>query len=70
MARLGVKIDQPDARVPRPPNWGGYRVWARRVELWVGEQSRLHDRALWTRTLTPSRDGFACGPWTTTRLQP
>src|SRR5207237_4540852 len=40
-------------QVPRPARWGGYRVWAERVELWVGQPARVHDRARWTRSLTP-----------------
>lgn len=51
----------PDAPVPRPPFWGGYRLTADRVELWVGSAGRAHDRALWER----SADG-----WTRGRLQP
>jgi pyridoxamine 5'-phosphate oxidase len=56
--------------IPRPPRWGGYRVWAERVELWVGQPGRAHDRALWARTLVPAADGFTGGRWTATRLQP
>jgi pyridoxamine 5'-phosphate oxidase len=56
--------------IPRPPRWGGYRVWAERVELWVGQPGRAHDRAVWARTLMPAHDGFTAGPWTATRLQP
>jgi pyridoxamine 5'-phosphate oxidase len=56
--------------IPRPPRWGGYRVWAERVELWVGQPARAHDRALWTRTLRPADHGFRGGPWIATRLQP
>jgi pyridoxamine 5'-phosphate oxidase len=58
--------------VPRPSRWGGYCVWAERIELWVGQPARLHDRALWTRSLTPDGDGdgFRSGPWRGTRLQP
>lgn len=56
--------------VARPPRWGGYRVWAERVELWVGQPARVHDRARWTRTLAPSGDGWAGGPWRATRLMP
>jgi pyridoxamine 5'-phosphate oxidase len=58
------------SEIPRPPRWGGYRVWAERVELWVGQPGRAHDRALWTRTLAPADQGFTGGPWTATRLQP
>jgi len=56
--------------VPRPKRWGGYRVWAERVELWVGQPARAHDRALWTRALAPAADGFSGGAWRATRLQP
>jgi pyridoxamine 5'-phosphate oxidase len=59
-----------EAEIPRPPRWGGYRVWAERVELWAGQPARLHDRALWTRSLTREGDRFAAGPWRATRLQP
>ena len=57
--------------VPRPPNWGGFRIWAESVELWVEGEARIHDRARWTRTLKKKADGtFDTGPWTSTRLQP
>ncbi|MDH3590227.1 MAG: pyridoxamine 5'-phosphate oxidase [Gammaproteobacteria bacterium] len=57
--------------IPRPPHWGGYRVWARRVELWIEGRDRIHDRARWERSLEP-RDAtsFKTGEWTSTRLQP
>ncbi|HEY7653614.1 MAG TPA: pyridoxamine 5'-phosphate oxidase [Methylomirabilota bacterium] len=58
------------AEVPRPPRWGGYRVWAERVELWVGQPGRAHDRAVWTRALQPTVAGFTGGSWRGTRLQP
>jgi pyridoxamine 5'-phosphate oxidase len=57
--------------VPRPPNWGGFRLWAQSVELWVEGDARIHDRARWTRSLQQRADGaFDPGPWTATRLQP
>jgi pyridoxamine 5'-phosphate oxidase len=60
-----------DIAIPRPPHWGGYRLWADALELWVEGEARLHDRARWTRTLTPQADAaFAAGPWSATRLQP
>ena len=58
------------ADVPRPGRWGGYRVWAERVELWVGQPGRAHDRAAWTRALRPTEAGFTGGSWRRTRLQP
>jgi len=60
-----------DFPVPRPPHWGGYRLWADSVELWVEGEYRIHDRARWTRALTPvSVHDFRVGSWTATRLQP
>jgi pyridoxamine 5'-phosphate oxidase len=48
--------------IPRPPHWGGYRIVAARVELWVGSEGRMHDRAEYTRLGT--------GGWRVVRLQP
>ena len=57
--------------IPRPPHWGGIRVWARRVELWLEGDDRIHDRARWERTLEKTGDDtFATGAWKGTRLQP
>ncbi len=56
--------------IPRPPYWGGYRLWAESVELWVEGEARIHDRARWTRPLAPGADGFSPGAWVATRLQP
>ena len=69
--RFGVTEGDTTASVPRPPHWGGYRLWAESVELWTEGDARVHDRARWTRTLTPRGDSeFAAGPWAATRLQP
>jgi pyridoxamine 5'-phosphate oxidase len=60
-----------DTVVPRPPHWGGYRLWAEAVELWVEGEARIHDRARWSRLLTRLPEGrIAPGPWSVTRLQP
>ena len=48
--------------VPRPPDWGGYRLVARSVELWAGRLDRLHDRVRCTRG--------ADGRWHPQRLMP
>jgi pyridoxamine 5'-phosphate oxidase len=57
--------------IPRPPHWGGYRLYASRVELWLGGAGRLHDRAEWTRELRLKPDGSVeSGPWSARRLQP
>ncbi len=70
-ARHGVNGRPDDPRsLPRPGYWGGYRVFADRIELWIGQPGRVHDRGLWTRTLAPAGAGFAAGPWSLERLQP
>ena len=51
-----------DSIVPRPANWGGYRVVPDAMEFWQGRKSRLHDRLLYTRQ--------ADGSWTRSRLAP
>jgi len=60
----------PGLRIARPPHWGGFRLWAEAVELWVEGSARIHDRARWERPLTPQGEGYAAGPWSATRLQP
>lgn len=47
--------------VPKPPDWGGYRVVPDEVEFWQGRDDRLHDRILYRR------DGDA---WTWSLLDP
>jgi len=64
--------------VPRPPHWGGFRVWIDRAELWLGHSARLHDRGLWQRTITFARgttsESSGATPsvsaWSVGRLQP
>lgn len=57
--------------VPRPTHWGGFRVIAEHVELWIEGADRVHDRARWSRTLSgePSASMHR-SPWSGTRLQP
>lgn len=57
--------------LPRPPGWGGYRLWAAAVELWVEGEHRLHDRVRWTRELKASNGTHRqIQPWQHQRLQP
>jgi pyridoxamine 5'-phosphate oxidase len=58
------------AVIPRPPHWGGYHLWAERVELWIEGGARIHERALWSRALDATGAGYTATPWTATRLQP
>lgn len=48
-------------RVPRPADWGGYRLCPDRVEFWLGQPNRRHDRILYQ--LQPSG-------WRRQRLMP
>lgn len=36
--------------LPRPPRWGGYRVGLDRMEFWVSQPDRLHDRMVFHRS--------------------
>jgi pyridoxamine 5'-phosphate oxidase len=57
--------------VPRPPHWGGFRLWIERIELWVEGPGRIHDRAAWTRDLTAQDEfNFTASSWRSTRLNP
>jgi len=57
--------------IQRPPHWGGFRVWPRRIELWIEGTDRIHDRARWERSLVRNDDdSFTTDEWTGTRLQP
>lgn len=47
--------------IPRPANWGGYRVTPESIEFWQGQENRLHDRL---------RYRLAGGVWTRERLAP
>ncbi len=49
LAKVRAARERSGSEPPRPPRWGGYRVWADAIELWVGQPFRVHDRAVWTR---------------------
>lgn len=69
--RFGIDATTQEAHVPRPPHWGGFRLWPEALELWVEGPGRVHDRALWTRTLAPRDEfSFTASAWQSTRLNP
>jgi pyridoxamine 5'-phosphate oxidase len=80
LARLGLDAGEllergNQVEIPRPAHWGGFRLYARRVELWLGGTGRLHDRAVWEREVGEVRTvedaARVLGPrWVATRLQP
>jgi pyridoxamine 5'-phosphate oxidase len=70
MQQLGVVPGTQD-HVPRPPHWGGFRLWIDTIELWAEGAGRIHDRARWHRPLTKKDEfSYTGGPWTGTRLNP
>ena len=50
------------ADVPRPPQWGGYRIKPEVIEFWQGQENRLHDRLRYRLR--------ADGSWLIERLAP
>jgi pyridoxamine 5'-phosphate oxidase len=59
---LEARIAQTEARfegvpVARPPFWGGFRLVPERIEFWLGQDARLHDRYSYQR----GADGWAVG---------
>jgi pyridoxamine 5'-phosphate oxidase len=54
--------DYPTGSVPRPANWGGYRLVPDSIEFWLSRTDRLHDRLRYQRR--PE------GSWRLDRLAP
>lgn len=50
-------------QIPRPPNWGGYRLLPLSIEFWHNRPFRLHDRLRFHRPVP-------AGPWESERLFP
>jgi pyridoxamine 5'-phosphate oxidase len=56
-----LRRQYPDGAVPRPANWGGYRLDPHVYEFWQHDQHRMHDRFRYTS---------ADGGWAVERLGP
>lgn len=70
LKRVAVEAARHGTSVPRPPHWGGYRLWPETVELWIEGPFRVHDRARWSRSLEAAAEGYAPDAWQATRLYP
>ena len=65
-----LKSAEPPA-IDRPPHWGGVRIWASAIELWIEGRDRIHDRGAWRRELSRASEyEFNVTPWMGRRLQP
>lgn len=62
VAKYGAKYAL--TKVPRPPQWSGFRIRPVRIEFWRDRWFRLHDR------LNFERASDASGQWKTERLFP
>ncbi|PSO51134.1 MAG: pyridoxamine 5'-phosphate oxidase [Cyanobacteria bacterium SW_9_44_58] len=60
IAQLQHKYD--GQKIPKPPHWGGYRLFPTEFEFWQGRPSRLHDRLRYRQQ--------SDGSWVRERLAP
>ncbi len=58
-----LRSAHPQGDVPRPEQWGGYRLRPQSFEFWQGRENRLHDRFRYTCAAAGER-------WMIERLQP
>lgn len=55
-------VDYQNRDIPRPPQWGGYRLSPTTIEFWQSQVNRLHDRLCYHR--------LDNGTWLIERLSP
>ena len=60
--RLADATERFPGTVPRPPFWGGFRIFPETLELWHHRDDRLHDRLRYRRR--------EAGGWVIERLSP
>ena len=48
-ATRAIREAFPKDDMPRPLNWGGWRIVPTEIEFWADGEHRLHDRFRWTR---------------------
>ena len=64
LARVeALSAQYPDADMPRPPHWSGYRVIPAAIEFWTDRDHRLHERRRFGRA-------DAGAAWSSTLLYP
>ena len=51
-----------DKEIPKPPFWGGYKVYPSQFEFWQGRPNRLHDRIYFSKGIEEN--------WKIDRLSP
>ncbi len=59
---VALSAQYQDEEIPRPENWGGFRVIPDAIEFWQGRANRLHDRLRYRL--------LASGDWQIERLSP